>query len=76
MSKTNDDKMNELYEAFLNNLLSLVKSGNVKASDRAVIRQFLKDHNMADKFPNHPGVQSLAAQYPTFPDEDSPQDDR
>lgn len=76
MAKTNDEKMNELYEAFLNNLLSLVKSGNVKASDRAVIRQFLKDHNMADKFPNHPGVQSLAAQYPTFPDEDGPQDDR
>ncbi len=73
---SNTEKMNELYEAFLNNLLNLVKSGNVKASDRAVIRQFLKDHNMADKFPNHPGIQSLAVQYPTFPDEDGPQDDR
>lgn len=75
MSESFDKKMSELYEVFLDDLLGVVKSGKVKASDRAVIRQFLKDHNMADKFPNHPGVQSLAANYPTFPDEDTQQDD-
>jgi hypothetical protein len=70
MPESFDEKMSELYEVFLDDLLEVVKSGKVKASDRAVIRQFLKDHGMANKVPNHPGVQDLANHFPNFEDED------
>ena len=64
-----EEKMNALYELFLDNLLELVKSGQVKASDRAVIRQFLRDHKMADKMPHGDKLDSLAAYLPHFGDD-------
>ena len=69
-----DDKMKALYEAFLDNLLDLVETGQIKASDRAVIRLFLKDHGMAQKHPNRDKVQRLAG-LPLFPKEDEERDD-
>jgi hypothetical protein len=48
-----------------------VKSGQVKASDRAVIRQFLRDHKMADKMPRSDKLDSLAAYLPHFGDDDT-----
>jgi hypothetical protein len=65
------EKMDALYEAFLDNLLTLVEAGQIKASDRAVIRLFLKDHGMAQKNPNKPKVNRLADHIPLFgPDDD------
>lgn len=69
-----DDKMKALYEAFLDNLLDLVKTGQIKASDRAVMRLFLKDHGMAQKHPNRDKLQRLA-DLPLFPKEDEDRDD-
>ncbi len=76
MTKHNDEKMTELYEGFVDDLLTVLKSGRVKASDRAVIRQFLKDHGMAQKFPNHPGVQNILENFPHFGDDDDSLDAR
>jgi hypothetical protein len=65
------DKMDALYEAFLDNLLTLVETGRIKASDRAVIRLFLKDHGMAQKNPNRAKVKRLEeSQMPVFEDDD------
>jgi hypothetical protein len=68
------DKMLALYEAFLDNLLTLVEAGQIKASDRAVIRLFLKDHGMAQKHPNREKVERLAG-LPLFPRDDEERDD-
>lgn len=72
--KMPDDKMSALYEAFLDNLLDLVETGQIKASDRAVIRLFLKDHGMAQKNPNKEKLQRLAS-IPLFPPDDEERDD-
>jgi hypothetical protein len=65
------EKMDALYEAFLDNLLGIVEGGQIKASDRAVIRLFLKDHGMAQKNPNKAKVNRLANEMPLFgPDDD------
>lgn len=69
-----DEKMKALYEAFLDNLLDLVETGQIKASDRAVIRLFLKDHGMAQKNPNKGKIQQLAG-IPLFPKDDDERDD-
>lgn len=69
-----ENKMDTLYEAFLDNLLTLVQTGQVKASDRAVIRLFLKDHGMAQKNPNKDKIQRLAS-IPLFPADDEDRDD-
>jgi hypothetical protein len=69
-----NDKMNTLYEAFLDNLLALVETGQIKASDRAVIRLFLKDHGMAQKNPNLEKIHRLAG-LPLFPKDDEERDD-
>jgi hypothetical protein len=63
---SNQEKMGELYDSFLDNLLELVRSGQVKASDRAVIRQFLRDHNMASNRPKPTTLESLVDQLPHF----------
>lgn len=65
-----DEKMKDLYDAFLNDLLALVKSGKVKASDRAVIRQFLRDHDMASKQPKPTTLEALVDRLPHFNDDD------
>ena len=72
--KMSDNKMSALYEAFLDNLLDLVETGQIKASDRAVIRLFLKDHGMAQKNPNKEKINRLAG-LPLFPKEDEERDD-
>ena len=69
-----NEKMNALYEAFLDNLLTLVETGQIKASDRAVIRLFLKDHGMAQKNPNHPKAVKLQ-NAPIFLDDEDDRDD-
>lgn len=68
-----DSKMDALYEAFLDNLLALVATGQIKASDRAVIRLFLKDHGMAQKNPNKEKLHRLAG-IPLFPPDDEESD--
>ncbi len=70
-----DEQMNTLYDLFLEDLLALVKSGKVKASDRAVIRQFLRDHDMASKRPKPSTLEALVDRLPHFGDEDAPSDD-
>ncbi len=74
MSKRFDDKMNILYESFLDDLLELVKSGKVRASDRAVIRQFLRDHDMASKRPKPTTLEALVDRLPHFNDDDEAPD--
>ena len=65
------EKMDALYKAFLDNLLNLVETGQIKASDRAVIRLFLKDHGMSQKNLNKAKVNRLANEMPFFgPDDD------
>ncbi len=70
MSEQNQkaEKMDALYELFLEDLLLLVKSGKVKASDRAVIRQFLRDHDMATKRPKPSTLEALVDRLPHFDD--------
>lgn len=70
MSQDNQksEKMDALYELFLEDLLLLVKSGKVKASDRAVIRQFLRDHDMATKRPKPSTLEALVDRLPHFGD--------
>jgi hypothetical protein len=70
--RMHDSKMDALYEAFLDNLLTLVEEGQIKASERAVILLFLKDHSMAQKNPNKAKVNRLLADHiPLFgPDDD------
>lgn len=46
MSCTNEQLMQELYEALIHSLLQRVKDGEAKAADLNVARQFLKDHNI------------------------------
>ncbi len=73
---SHDEKMKDLYDAFLNDLLALVKSGKVKASDRAVIRQFLRDHDMASKQPKPTTLEALVDKIPHFNDDDEVPDDQ
>jgi hypothetical protein len=68
-------QMNALYDLFLADLLALVRSGKVKASDRAVIRQFLRDHDMASKHPKPSTLEALVDRLPYFGDDDSPSDE-
>lgn len=70
-----EQQMNALYDLFLSDLLALVKSGKVKASDRAVIRQFLRDHDMASKHPKPSTLEALVDRLPHFGDEDDLADD-
>ncbi|MGE0175249.1 MAG: hypothetical protein AB7T49_20860 [Oligoflexales bacterium] len=70
-----EEQMNALYDLFLTDLLALVKSGKVKASDRAVIRQFLRDHDMASKHPKPSTLEALVDRLPHFGDEDAPPDE-
>jgi hypothetical protein len=70
-----EEKMDALYGLFLEDLLALVKSGKVKASDRAVIRQFLRDHDMASKRPKPSTLEALVDRLPHFGDEDDLADD-
>lgn len=62
-------RMEALYALFLDDLLALVKSGKVKASDRAVIRQFLRDHDMAAQRPRPSTLQALVDRLPHFGDD-------
>lgn len=71
---SHDEKMNQLYDAFLQDLLTVVRSGKIKASDRAVIRQFLRDHDMAAKKPKPTTLESLIGQIPEFDDEENGDD--
>ncbi len=64
-----DEKMDALYDLFLEDLLELVKSGKVKASDRAVIRHFLRDHDMASKRPKPSTLEALVDSLPHFGDD-------
>ncbi len=70
----NEEKMKSLYDAFLDDLLALVRSGKVKASDRAVIRQFLRDHDMASKQPKPTTLEALVDRLPHFNDDDEAPD--
>jgi hypothetical protein len=65
----NEESMNSLYDLFLKDLLALVQSGKVKASDRAVIRQFLRDHDMASKRPKPRTLEALVDRLPHFGDD-------
>jgi len=65
-----ETQMNALYELFLEDLLALVRSGKVKASDRAVIRQFLRDHDMASKHPKPSTLEALVDRLPHFGDDE------
>ena len=65
-----ETQMNALYDLFLEDLLALVKSGKVKASDRAVIRQFLRDHDMASKHPKPSTLEALVDRLPHFGDDE------
>lgn len=66
-----EEQMNALYELFLADLLALVRSGKVKASDRAVIRQFLRDHDMASKHPKPSTLEALVDRLPHFGDDEA-----
>lgn len=70
-----EEKMDALYDLFLEDLLALVKSGKVKASDRAVIRQFLRDHDMASNRPKPSTLEALVDRLPHFGDDDGPSDE-
>jgi len=75
MESKKEEQMNALYDLFLTDLLALVRSGKVKASDRAVIRQFLRDHDMASKHPKPSTLEALVDRLPHFGDDDSPGDE-
>lgn len=75
MESKKEEQMNALYDLFLTDLLALVKSGKVKASDRAVIRQFLRDHDMASKRPKPSTLEALVDRLPHFGDEDVSSDE-
>lgn len=65
-------KMDILYEAFLDDLLEVVKSGKMRSQDRAVIRQFLNDHGMNAKNRKNKKLTSLVEFIPHFGEDDDP----
>lgn len=64
-----NDKLKELHTLLANNLIALVKSGEAKASDLNVARQFLKDNDITSIPAQSNSLQTLLAAMPFEEDE-------
>ena len=68
-----NDKLDELYNALIDKLLELVKSGEVKGAELNVARQFLKDQDYSGDPQQHSGLNDLFKSVP-FPEPDPKKD--
>jgi len=68
--RASEDALGALHEALAQHFLDTLKSGDAKAADLNVIRQFLKDNGI-EVVPNTGGtLDKVAEVLPVFDDED------
>lgn len=68
--RASEDALGALHEALAKHFLNLITSGELKAADANVIRQFLKD-NSIEVVPNSGStLDKVAEVLPVFDDED------
>lgn len=70
MSSASTTLMELLHGTVAQELLDRIKSGEASSADISNAIKFLKDNGIEARADKNPGMQSLAAQFPTFKDDD------
>jgi len=70
MSSASKDLMELLHGTVAQELLDRIKTGEASSADISNAIKFLKDNGIEARADKNTGIQSLAASFPTFKDDD------